>query len=384
LIKDISYELALSICPSCLLVQTEETVDKTDIFHSEYTYFSSVSKSWLKQCEEYVNKIKSDLPDNPIVYELASNDGYLQDIFKKNNINCVGIEPTASTADVAKQNGHKVIIDFMSCNLINNLDIKNTADLIVANNVIAHVPNITDFVKAIYLLLKNDGFCTIEFPSLMNLIKYNQYDTIYIEHYMYFSLHSMENILECAGLHIWKVEELPLHGGSYRVYAEKGKREKDNSYYKIIKEEKEFGIENFNMYDKIQNQFMEHKAKCLKWFCNNYKDKTVCFGAAAKGISFLNYLGIDKSFISYMVDDTPQKQNKVAPKCRIPIYNTEVLYSDKDVKNIIILPWNFKNEIMEKLKNKNIKATIITMIPNLEEINSQIPTTKIEGMEENH
>ena len=369
------YPLKVVVCEYCWLVQTEENSDPSELFNGEYAYFSSFSTMWLKHAEEYVNTMFSrfSLNKNSYVIEVASNDGYLLRNFVEVGINCLGIEPTKSTADTALSIGVPTLIEFFNSDLAKQLKQKNiSADLIILNNVLAHVPEINDFVGALKVVLKKEGTITVEFPHLLELIKNNQFDTIYHEHFFYFSLKTLQKIFIKHRLSIYNVEQLDTHGGSLRIYATHEGNSLDISSHKksvekIIKVEINHGINKINFYSQLGNNAYRLKLNALKYLVAKkiLNKSIVAFGAAAKGNTFLNYCGIKKDIIDFVVDETPYKIGKYLPQSKIPILPFEMLKKVKpDV--IVILPWNHKEEILAKLEfTKSWNAEIVTFIPEL-------------------
>ena len=370
-----TFPLILYTCPKCFLVQIEVQVASDRIFTEEYVYFSSLSKFWLEHAKKYCEDIKNylSLDSKSFVIEIASNDGYLLRNFVEVGINCLGIEPTKSTADTALSNGVPTLIEFFNLDLAKQLKQKNiSADLIILNNVLAHVPEINDFVGALKVVLKKEGTITVEFPHLLELIKNNQFDTIYHEHYFYFSLKTLQNIFIRHKLSIYNVEQLDTHGGSLRIYATHEGNSLDISSHKksvekIIKLEINHGINKINFYSQLGNNAYRLKLNALKYLVDKkiLNKSIVAFGAAAKGNTFLNYCGIKKDIIDFVVDETPYKIGKYLPQSKIPILPFEMLKKVKpDV--IVILPWNHKEEILAKLEfTKSWNAEIVTFIPEL-------------------
>ncbi|MDR2622991.1 MAG: class I SAM-dependent methyltransferase [Methanobrevibacter sp.] len=365
---EILYPLKVLVCDNCFLVQIDEYKKFDEIFNSEYAYFSSFSSSWLEHSKKYVDMIteKLDLDENSLVVEIASNDGYLLQYFKEKAIPCLGIEPTASTAEVAKSKGIDVVEDFFNVSLASSL---KKADLILGNNVLAHVPDINDFVKGLKLALKPNGVITMEFPHLLNLINYNQFDTIYHEHFSYLSLIAVKRIFESQGLKIFDVEELATHGGSLRVYATH--IENNNIIYKlndsvdlILNEEKDAKLDKIEGYLNFEENAQKIKLDFLEFLLKAKKEgkSVVAYGAAAKGNTLLNYCGIKSDLIKFVVDASPHKQNKFMPFSHIPILSKEAIENEKP-DYIIILPWNIKEEVINLLtyvKDWNCKYVLPT------------------------
>ena len=368
------YPLRVIVCDNCFLVQVDEFKRIEEIFSEDYVYFSSVSDGWLKHSKEYVEKVtpRFKLNDNSLVVEIASNDGYLLQYFKEKNIPCLGIEPTNSTAQISINKGINTLVEFFCEELAIKLANDNIkADLILGNNVLAHVPQLNDFVRGLKVLLKSTGVMTFEFPHLTKLISKNEFDTIYHEHFSYFSFYFICELFRFHGFEVFDVEELITHGGSLRVYA----KHRENSDIKVeqtvatlLNEEISKGVNKMGFYKGFQEKANEIKNKFLIYILNEKLKgkKIIAFGAAAKGNTFLNYCGLKSDTIECVIDDTPSKQNKFLPQSHIPVYSREYFETNKpDI--IIILPWNFKNEIIGKLSfAKEWGAQFVTYIPELE------------------
>jgi SAM-dependent methyltransferase len=348
------YPLHVFVCEECFLVQLEEFVSPEEIF-SEYAYFSSYSDSWLKHAEQYVNMItgRLDLGRESLVVEVASNDGYLLQYFLKKGIPNLGIEPAANVAEAAVEKGVRTIVEFFGEDSAGKLAEEGShADLIIGNNVLAQVPDINDFVQGMQVLLKPEGVITMEFPHLIKLMEENQFDTIYHEHFSYFSLYSVEKIMQAHGLEVFDVDQIPTHGGSLRIYA----CHRDNSAIltssrveDLRKQEARAGINDPGSYDAFEEQVKETKRKLLEFLIEiKRKGKTVAgYGAPGKGNTLLNYCGIREDFLDYTVDRNPYKQGKYLPGTHVPIFSPEKIRETKP-DFVMILPWNFKDEIMEQ------------------------------------
>jgi SAM-dependent methyltransferase len=366
------FPLKVFVCENCWLVQVEEIEKASDIFNEEYTYFSSYSSSWLKHAKDYVDYMINRFGYNSLsnVVEIASNDGYLLQYFKKEGIPVLGIEPTSNTANVAIEKGINCIVDFFGEKLAEK-QIKNQADLILGNNVLAHVPDINDFIKGVKAALKHNGVNTFEFPHLCKLVEFNQFDTIYHEHFSYLSLTSVKAIFEKHGLEIFDVQEIKTHGGSLRIFAkhkEDLSKEIEPSVGKLIEKEKELGVDTLTYYQGFQKKIDSIKYDLLKFLLDQKlkNKKTVAYGAAAKGNTLLNYCGIKGSdLISFVVDKSPYKQNKYLPGSRIPVLDEiEIIRNKPD--NILIFPWNLSKEISEQLSyTKEWNAKLIVAIPEI-------------------
>ena len=367
---EVFYPLKIFVCQKCKLVQIDEYKKSDDIFDKDYAYFSSYSTSWLEHAKNYVEMITSKLllDKHSLVTEIASNDGYLLQYFKEKDIPCIGIEPTASTAKVAKQKGIEVIEDFFGSSLAQNLE---KSDLILGNNVIAHVPDINDFVKGLKTALKPIGTITMEFPHLLNIIKENQFDTIYHEHFSYLSFYTVKQIFEVQGLKLYDVEKLPTHGGSLRIYAthiENNDLKTSKNIENILNEEKEFGLFDMNIYTIFQEKANKVKYDLLEFLLQAKKEnkKVVAYGAAAKGNTLLNYAGIKNDLIEFVVDKSPYKQGKFMPASHIPIVEEKEIQELKP-DYILILPWNIKDEIITQLNYvKMWNCKFVVAVPQLE------------------
>jgi 2-polyprenyl-3-methyl-5-hydroxy-6-metoxy-1,4-benzoquinol methylase len=367
------YPLHAYVCSNCYLVQLEEFESPEHIF-SDYAYFSSFSDSWLKHCQEYSEKIiqQLNLNQESKVIEIASNDGYLLQYFYDKNIPVLGIEPAANVAKVAQEKGINTTVCFFGQETAKKIVSQgHQADLLMANNVLAHVPDINDFVAGMKIILKSTGVITVEFPHLLNLINYNQFDTIYHEHFSYLSLVTVEKIFNHHGLNIFDVEQLTTHGGSLRIY---GCHQEDTT--KISQErvtnlkqlELAKGLDNLIVYQNFSEQVKETKRKVLDFLIKVKREgKTiVAYGAPAKGNTLLNYCGIKTDFLDFTVDRSPYKQGLYLPGTHIPIKNPDEIKTIKP-DYVMILPWNLQTEIMEQMSYiKEWGGKFIIPIPELE------------------
>ena len=352
------YPLRTLVCEKCYLVQIDFQKKCTEIFDENYAYFSSYSKSWLVHSKKYVEDMtkRFDLDKNSFIVEIASNDGYLLQYFKEKNIPNLGIEPTNSTAIIAREKGIETLEEFFCVNLAVKISSERSkADLILGNNVLAHVPDINNFVKGIKLLLSEEGVITMEFPHLLQLIKHYQFDTIYHEHYSYLSFTTANKIFNTFGLELFDVTELPTHGGSLRIFGkhkDDNTKEISNNVLNLLKREEEVGITSMDYYLGFQNKVIQIKKELLQFLRQLKKDgkKIAAYGAAAKGNTLLNFCGIkDKdNLIEFVVDASPYKQNKYLPGSHIPIVNEKML-KEYQPDYVLILPWNIKDEIIEQL-----------------------------------
>jgi 2-polyprenyl-3-methyl-5-hydroxy-6-metoxy-1,4-benzoquinol methylase len=352
------YPLKIFVCDNCFLVQVEEVKKVGNIFDGDYTYFSSFSASWLAHVQQYVDMMvtRFDLNENSYVIEIASNDGYLLQYFKRYNIPALGIDPTVNTAEEAKKKGIDTLVEFFSSELAYNAlagkGIK--ADLIIGNNVLAHVPDINDFVKGMKIVLNKKGVVTMEFPHLLNLVEECQFDTIYHEHLSYLSFYTVFRIFESQGLEIFDVEAISTHGGSLRIFAkhiEDKSKEVTPNVQKLLQLECKRGVNSLLFYNGFQSRIQKIKYDTLNFLIQQKnKDRQVIgYGAASKGNTLLNYCGIKGAdLVGFVVDASPFKQNKFLPGSHIQVVaKDEIIKCKPDY--VIILPWNLKNEISEQL-----------------------------------
>ena len=366
-----NYPLNVHVCDKCFLVQLGEFESPQNIF-SDYTYFSSYSSSWLEHAKKYVYDMidNFNINENSQVIEIASNDGYLLQYFKAEHIPVLGIEPAKNIAEIARNEKQiPTISEFFGTNLAEKLRLEGmTADLLLGNNVLAHVPDINDFVEGMQILLDDDGMITMEFPHLLRLIEHNQFDTIYHEHFSYLSFLTVQKIFSSHGLRLFNVEEFPTHGGSLRIFAchEKSlKYETQNSVFKMIEQEKSFGIDKIETYLKFNDRIKKLKYDILDVLIKiKRQGKSIAaYGAAAKGNTLLNYCGIGSEFIDYTVDKNPHKQNTLLPGSMISVYSPDKILETKP-NYIVIMPWNLKSEIVKQLEYvRSWGAEFITFIP---------------------
>ncbi len=347
------FPLKLYVCEQCWLVQTEDYAQADQLFSADYAYFSSISSGWLSHAEHYVSMIteRLGLNNHSHVIELAANDGYLLKNFIAADIPCLGIEPTASTAAAAKALGIPVLEEFFSKSLAEQLirDGKQ-ADLVIGNNVYAHVPDINDFTAGIKRVLKKTGVVTLEFPHLLQLINHTQFDTVYHEHYSYLSLASVSHIFAAQNLRVFDVEELTTHGGSLRVYGchAEDTRETNPSVAELLAKETGAGLQNIETYRGFQIKANQVKDGLIQFLLEQKRhNKTVVgYGAAAKGNTLLNYAGIKPDLLPVICDAAPSKQNKFMPGSHIPIVSPEKLEELKP-DWVLILPWNIADEVIK-------------------------------------
>lgn len=367
---EMTFPLRLYVCENCWLVQTEDYADHKTIFSKDYAYFSSTSQTQLNHARSYSEMIikRLNLTSENLVIEVASNDGYLLRNFLTANIPCLGIEPTLSTASTAEKIGIPVLNKFFNTTTAEELVRKGQlADLICANNVYAHVADINDFTCGLKLILKKGGTLTLEFPHIMKLIEYNQFDTVYHEHFSYLSLYAVMRIFARAGLRVYDVEELDIHGGSLRVYGchEEDPQENLPSLKKLLANEYSFGLQDLKIYQIFQKKADKVKNDFLNFLITQKNaNKTIAaYGAAAKGNTLLNYAGIKRDLISFVCDASLSKQNKYLPGSKIPILSPDVL-NEKHPDWIVVLPWNIMSEITQQLSSYN-KFNFIVAVPQL-------------------
>jgi len=371
---EVFYPLKVYTCSNCFLVQIPEFKKSDAIFNDQYVYFSSYSRSWLAHAQNYTEKMISrfNYSSESQIVEIASNDGYLLQYFKEKNIPVLGIEPTANTAEVAINKGIETITEFFGTRLATELAANGRkADLLLGNNVLAHVPDIVDFVAGMKVMLKEDGVITMEFPHLMQLINNNQFDTIYHEHFSYLSFYSVKQIFESQGLELFDVEEIETHGGSLRIYAKHSTDESKEISARVaslLDKEINIGINSLSYYDHFQQKALKVKLDLIGFLIEqkNKNKKVVGYGAAAKGNTLLNYCGVKNDLIDFVVDANPHKQHKFLPASHIPVVNEEKL-KNHHPDFVIIFPWNIKDEVMKQLEYiKEWGGKFVIPIPNLQ------------------
>lgn len=364
------YPLHVMVCEHCFLAQTIEYKAPEQIF-TNYKYLSSYSKSWLEHCHSYVEMIvkRLRLTKDSFVYEVASNDGYLLQYFKEYGIPACGIEPAENVAEVAKKKGIDVEVEFWGKETAAAICRKRgKADLIIGNNVLAHVPDINSFVEGLGIALEEKGTITMEFPHLLKLMELNQFDTIYQEHFSYFSLACVKRIFELHNLQVYDVEELPTHGGSLRIFAAHSAHSgvvESEAVKKVLEEEKAYRLDHIEIYDKFYKKVEKIKRdSCALLIELKNQGKSIAgFGAAAKGNTFLNYCGIGREYIDFVADSSPAKQGMYLPGTRIPIVPPEMI-EEKKPDYIIFLPWNLKEELTKLLDfTRKWGCKFITFIP---------------------
>lgn len=367
------FPLRLLVCESCWLVQTEDHAGREALFTEDYAYFSSFSTSWLAHAERYVQMMtgRFGLNAGSRVVEIAANDGYLLQYVQAVGIPCYGVEPTASTASAARAMGIAIVERFFGVELADELaSTGQQADLIAANNVLAHVPDINDFVGGFARLLKSHGVATFEFPHLLRMVQENQFDTAYHEHYSYLSLTAVEHIFARNGLTVFDVQELPTHGGSLRIFAQRndsGQQAASPNVAALRKVEADAGMTTAAFYSGFQAKAEKVKDDLVAFLidANRQGLKVAAYGAAAKGNTLLNFAGVRPDLLPYVVDRNPAKQGKFMPGSRIPIVDEAQLKVHKPDR-ILILPWNLRQEVMAQLAYvREWGGQFVTAVPTL-------------------
>jgi SAM-dependent methyltransferase len=369
---EVHYPLRVKVCHRCWLVQTEDYARAEELFDADYAYFSSTSSTWLDHAARYAHTITERLQLGPesFVIEVASNDGYLLKNFVAAAIPCLGIEPTASTAAAAEALSIPVKREFFGEALGRQLAREGRrADLVVGNNVYAHVPDINDFTNGLAAVLKPEGTVTLEFPHLMRLIEHTQFDTIYHEHFSYLSLTAVVHIFSAAGLRVWDVEELPTHGGSLRVYGchAAAAIATTNRVDSLLTREDQFGVSRLETYTEFQKRADRVKDDLLAFLIEQKRAGrgVAAYGAAAKGNTLLNYAGVMPDLLPYVCDAAASKQGKFMPGSHIPIRSPEAL-RENPPDDVVILPWNIAAEVQTQLTDLvNRGVRFVTAIPEL-------------------
>jgi len=358
-----TYPLRVFVCTHCWLVQLPAHAAAEELFTADYPYFSSTSTSWCAHSERAVASAIERLGLGPTshVVELASNDGYLLQFVRQRGIPCLGIEPTRATAEVARAKGIPTIERFFGLELARELVAQGqSADLVIANNVLAHVPDINDFVAGMAELLKPEGRCSIEFPHLPRLVEGNQFDTIYHEHYSYLTLRVVQRIASAVGLAVVDVEELPTHGGSLRVWlAHAGAAQESSAVSAVLAAEKEAGLETLAAYASIQRRAEEAKHALLEFLLQAKREgrRVLGYGAAAKGNTFLNYAGIRADLLPAVADRATSKQGKFLPGSHIPVISPEQMEAEAP-DALLVLPWNLIEELRQQLAGHDLFTAI--------------------------
>jgi SAM-dependent methyltransferase len=370
-----AYPLMLHTCRQCWLVQTGEVQSHRELFSPDYAYFSSYSRLWLAHADAFVAEAIDRLGLGPesLVVEVASNDGYLLQYARERGSPCLGIEPTAGTARAARERGVETIERFFGLEFARELvAARGRADLLVANNVLAHVPDINDFVGGIALALAPGGTASIEFPHLLELVANNQFDTVYHEHFSYFSLGTARAILAAHGLRVWDVQQLPTHGGSLRLWASPVEQARPESpaVAALLAREASAGMLELDFYRGFQARADAVKNALLEFLLVEKRAgrRVVGYGAAAKGNTLLNYAGVKPDLLGYVVDASPHKQGKYLPGSRIPVVAEDRLRRDRPA-TVVLLPWNLRDEIRVQLSYmRDWDARLVAAVPRLETI----------------
>lgn len=355
-LKESFYPLHAYVCSGCLLVQLEQFESPEAIFNDEYAYFSSFSDSWLKHAKKYADEMvrRFRIDQSSFVVEIASNDGYLLQYFVGKQIPVLGVEPSANVAEAARKKGVDTLVKFFGVKTAKQLVAKGRkADLLLGNNVLAHVPDLNDFVAGMKILLKPDGVITMEFPHLLRLMRENQFDTIYHEHFSYFSFLSVEKVFARHGLTLFDVQHLPTHGGSLRIYAkhaEDRSKEVASAVVTLLAEERAANLDKLATYGEFAEKVRVTKRKLLQFLVNAKENgkSIAAYGAPAKGNTLLNYCGVRTDFIDYAVDRSPHKQGMYLPGTHIPIYEPDHIFKTKP-DYLLILPWNLRDEIVQQM-----------------------------------
>lgn len=374
-VPEITYPLQAFVCGQCRLVQLPVHAQADELFTDSYAYFSSVSSSWVEHARQYAEHVipRFRLDQDSLVVELASNDGYLLQFFRESGIPCLGVEPTASTAAVAREKGLETIEEFFGVALAEGLKaVRGTADLILGNNVLAHVPDINDFIGGVALLLGNEGVATFEFPHLLELVNGLQFDTIYHEHYSYLSFTTVAALFARHDLRIIDVQRLATHGGSLRVFGAKESSSHTHTAAvdEMLRNEAQVGMLFDVWYEGFQPRVDAAKDELLKFLLEEKeRGKTVVgYGAAAKGNTLLNYAGVRSDLIRYVCDAAPSKQGKFLPGSHIPVLAPEAMYENRP-DTVLILPWNIAPEIIREHSALAEHGTrFFKAIPRIEEI----------------
>lgn len=369
---EVFYPLRVMTCGECALVQLPEIASREDLFRSDYVYFSSYSTTWLEHSRMYAEKMSRllNLSSHDLVVEVASNDGYLLQYFAETGVQVLGIEPSAGVADVAIQKGIPTIVEFFGSDLANNLATEKKPKLLLGNNVLAHVPDLHDFIRGFSILMADEALITFEFPHLINLIRNNQFDTVYHEHFSYLSVMSLSPIFETYGLRVVDIEKLETHGGSLRIFVakENSSWRVEDSVQEVLNEELDWDPRKQAIWQSLQERTLRLKLELLSELihCRQKGLRVAAYGAAAKGNTLLNYCGIDSDLIEYVVDLNPHKQGNLLPGSRIPVVNIEHLENNiPDV--LLLLPWNLADEVKAQLvafTDRGMK--LLRAVPNLE------------------
>lgn len=373
-LPEMFFPLRVLVCSNCWLVQTEDFTNADQLFTHDYAYYSSTSSTWIQHCKNFVEDVceRFDINKNSLICEIAANDGYLLQFFQNRSIPCYGVEPSLGTAEVARSKGIEILCEFFNEKLGRKLSgEKRAVDFSIANNVLAHVPNINDFVSGFREILKPNGIATFEFPHLFQLIECSQFDTVYHEHFSYLSLGTTKRIFEAHGLMIFDVDEIPTHGGSLRVFAQRsdtGKRAVNKRVNDLLSRESDANMFSYDYYKLLQKNANRIKNAFLKFLIDSKEKgkKVGAYGAAAKGNTLINFAGVKSDLLPFVVDLSPGKQGRFLPGSHIPIVTEEKLREEQP-DYILILPWNLQNEIKSKLDYcREWGAHFVVAVPKLE------------------
>lgn len=371
---EVWYPLRLLVCERCWLVQTEDHAGREALFTDDYAYFSSFSSSWLAHARAYVRDMlaRFGLGAGSLVAEIAANDGYLLQYVQQAGVPCYGVEPTASTAAAARQLGLDIVERFFGVALARELAAQGRqVDLVAANNVLAHVPDINDFVAGFAALLKPQGVATFEFPHLLQMLRQNQFDTAYHEHYSYLSLTAVQRVFSANGLAVFDVEQHPTHGGSLRVFAQRsdgGGHRSAPAVQAVLQQERDAGLMHAATYLDFQSRSQRVKDDFVAFLIDAKRQgkSVAAYGAAAKGNTLMNYAGVRADLIGFVVDRNPAKQGRFMPGSRIPIAD-EARLKEARPDYVVLLPWNLKQELMQQLEyTRAWGAQFVTAVPRLE------------------
>ena len=368
---EVFFPLRVYVCERCWLVQLEQFQSPAEIFSDEYAYFSSYSSTWLAHVDAFAAAAidRFELGGESLVVEVASNDGYLLKRFRDRGIRVLGLEPAANVANAAIAAGVPTVIEFLTAESGQALAARGQAgDLVVGNNVLAHVPDLNDFVAGLVALVKTSGVLTLEFPHVLRMVERSEFDTIYHEHFSYFSLAAAANVLEAHGLYVFDVDELPTHGGSLRVYARRMRSAPAASVERVLHAERAAGLNTVAGYAALQKKAENVRTALLKFLnrCKGEGVRVAGYGAPAKATTLLNFCGIGTDLLEYTVDRSPHKQGKLVPGVRIPIAAPERIFETKP-DYVLILPWNLRDEIREQMSGISAwGGKFVVPIPTLE------------------
>jgi 2-polyprenyl-3-methyl-5-hydroxy-6-metoxy-1,4-benzoquinol methylase len=370
-VAELFFPLRVFVCERCWLVQLEQFQSPAEIFSDEYAYFSSFSSTWLAHVDAFAAAAieRFGLGRKSLVVEVASNDGYLLKRFRDRGIRVLGLEPAANVANAAIADGIPTVVEFLTAASGSALAASGRAgDLVVGNNVLAHVPDLNDFVAGLAALVKPDGVLTLEFPHVLRMVERSEFDTIYHEHFSYFSLASAASVLEAHGLYVFDVDELPTHGGSLRVYARRVRSTPSKSVERVLRAESAAGLTTVGGYAALQKKAETVKVALLEFLnrCKREGARVAGYGAPAKATTLLNFCGVGIDLLGYTVDRSPHKQGRLVPGVRIPIAAPERIFETRP-DYVLILPWNLRDEISEQMAGISAwGGKFVVPIPTLE------------------